>query len=94
VPANPAGEAGSSGYVPAPVSFVSPDEDEDYGAKSDYGGYSRDDRGGEPGSGTAPSWKDPGRGGKQDRGFDVTAGRRHPVVFEEDDDLDVPDFLK
>jgi len=26
--------------------------------------------------------------------FDVTATRRRPVVFEEDDDLDVPDFLK
>ena len=26
--------------------------------------------------------------------FDVHAGRRRPVVFEEDDDLDVPDFLK
>jgi len=26
--------------------------------------------------------------------FDVTATRRRPVVFEEDDDLDIPDFLK
>jgi len=26
--------------------------------------------------------------------FDVPASRRRPVVFEEDDDLDVPDFLK
>ena len=26
--------------------------------------------------------------------FDVTTTRRRPVVFEEDDDLDVPDFLK
>ena len=26
--------------------------------------------------------------------FDVTPSRRRPVVFEEDDDLDVPDFLK
>jgi cell division protein FtsZ len=26
--------------------------------------------------------------------FDVAATRRRPVVFEEDDDLDVPDFLK
>jgi cell division protein FtsZ len=26
--------------------------------------------------------------------FDVTSTRRRPVVFEEDDDLDVPDFLK
>jgi cell division protein FtsZ len=28
------------------------------------------------------------------KAFDVTATRRRPVVFEEDDDLDVPDFLK
>jgi cell division protein FtsZ len=28
------------------------------------------------------------------KSFDVTASRRRPVVFEEDDDLDVPDFLK
>jgi cell division protein FtsZ len=28
------------------------------------------------------------------RGFDPGGSRRRPVVFEEDDDLDVPDFLK
>jgi cell division protein FtsZ len=28
------------------------------------------------------------------KSFDVTATRRRPVVFEEDDDLDIPDFLK
>jgi len=28
------------------------------------------------------------------RAFDLTSSRRRPVVFEEDDDLDVPDFLK
>jgi cell division protein FtsZ len=85
---------GPSGYVPNSVSFVS-DDDEDYGAKpAGYGAYDRD-RGADaaPGGGT-PSWKDSGRGGKQDKVFDVTAGRRRPVVFEEDDDLDVPDFLK
>ena len=26
--------------------------------------------------------------------FDVPTTRRRPIVFEEDDDLDVPDFLK
>jgi len=30
----------------------------------------------------------------QGKTFDVAATRRRPVVFEEDDDLDVPDFLK
>ena len=86
VPAQPASDA-PSGYVPAPVSFVS-DDDEDYGAKPGYGGYDSG-RGAE----AAPSWKDSGRAGK-DKGFDVTANRRRPVVFEEEDDLDVPDFLK
>jgi cell division protein FtsZ len=92
VPAQPASDV-PSGYVPSPVSFVSDDDDEEYGAKPAYGGYDRD-RGGEaaPG-GAAPGWKDSGRG-KQDKVFDVTAGRRRPVVFEEEDDLDVPDFLK
>jgi cell division protein FtsZ len=28
------------------------------------------------------------------RTFDVPTARRRPVVFDEDDDLDVPDFLK
>jgi cell division protein FtsZ len=72
----------SAGYVPAPVSFVGPDEDEDYGAKSGHGGDA------------GPAWKDSGRAAKQDKVFDVNAGRRRPVVFEEEDDLDVPDFLK
>jgi cell division protein FtsZ len=87
VPAQPASD-GASGYVPSPVSFVS-DDDEDYGGKSGYGGYDSG-RGGD----AAPSWKDSGRAGKQDKVFDVNAGHRRPVVFEEEDDLDVPDFLK
>jgi cell division protein FtsZ len=97
VPAQPASD-GSSGYVPAPVSFVS-DEDEEYGSKAGYGAYDRD-RGGDaapggPGQvGAGPGWRDSGRTGKQDKVFDVAAGRRRPVVFEEEDDLDVPDFLK
>jgi cell division protein FtsZ len=90
VPAQPASEA-PSGYTPAPVSFVSED-DEEYGAKPGYGGLGSG--GDEAPGGAAPSWKDSGRGGRQDKVFDVTAGRRRPVVFEEDDDLDVPDFLK
>jgi hypothetical protein len=77
--------------VPSPVSFVS-EEDDEYGAKSGYGSYDRD-QGNDPAAGT-PSWKDSGRPGKQDKVFDVNAGRRRPVVFEEEDDLDVPDFLK
>jgi cell division protein FtsZ len=75
------GSGGSSGYVPAPVSFVS--DDDQYGTKP-----------GDAAGGAGPGWKDSGRAGKQDKPFDVTAGRRRPVVFEEEDDLDVPDFLK
>jgi cell division protein FtsZ len=91
-PAQPASDD-PSGYVPSPVSFVSDDEDE-YGSKPGYGGYDSG-RGGEPAPGGAtPGWKDSGRAGKQDKVFDVPAGRRRPVVFEEEDDLDVPDFLK
>jgi cell division protein FtsZ len=86
------GADGSSGYVPAPVSFVSPDGDEEYGAKPGYGGHSGEEPDSRGDGGSA--WKDSGRAGKQDKVFDVTAGRRRPVVFEEEDDLDVPDFLK
>ena len=87
--ARPAAEA-ASGYVPAPVSFVSEDED-GYAAKSGHEAA----RGAEAAASPAtPGWKDSGRPAKQDKVFDVSAGRRRPVVFEEDDDLDVPDFLK
>jgi cell division protein FtsZ len=86
---------GADGYAPAPVSFVPPDEDEDFRAKPGYTASSRDERAGDgaPGAGS-PGWKDPGRSGTPDKVFEVSAGRRRPVVFEEDDDLDVPDFLK
>jgi len=89
--AQPAGEA-AAGYVPSPVSFVSSDEDDEYG---NYDAGRTDTAAGGTASahGTGQSWKDSGRG-KQDKVFDVTAGRRRPVVFEEEDDLDVPDFLK
>ncbi|MGH3207812.1 MAG: hypothetical protein ACRDOI_46750, partial [Trebonia sp.] len=82
-----------AGYAPARVSFVS-DDDEEYGAKPGYDGYDSGRDGDAAPGGAAPSWRDSGRAGKQDKVFDVTAGRRRPVVFEEEDDLDVPDFLK
>jgi cell division protein FtsZ len=82
-----------SGYAPSPVSFVS-DDDEEYGAKPGHGGYDSGRGGDAAQGGAAPNWRDSGRTGKQDKVFDVTAGRRRPVVFEEEDDLDVPDFLK
>jgi cell division protein FtsZ len=102
VPAQSGGDGASAGYVPSPVSFVSPDGgDDDYDAKSagGYGTRARDarddrDRDADAASAGPASWKDSGRAAKQDTVFDVSAGRRRPVVFEEDDDLDVPDFLK
>jgi cell division protein FtsZ len=103
VPAQSGADGASAGYVPSPVSFVSPDGDDnqDYDGKpsSGYNSRSRDsrddrDRDTDAASAGPASWKDSGRAGKQDTVFDVSAGRRRPVVFEEDDDLDVPDFLK
>jgi cell division protein FtsZ len=92
VPDQPADDAaeepvaeGVSSYVPAPVSFVSPDEAEPGSDGLQDGLSSLSGFGSGSGS---PGWKDSGRGG------DSGAGRRRPVVFEEDDDLDVPDFLK
>ncbi|HEY1822982.1 MAG TPA: cell division protein FtsZ [Trebonia sp.] len=93
LPAQPAANV-PSGYTPAPVSFVSDDDDEDYASKPGYVGYDSGRDGDAAAGGATPTWKDSGRGGKQDKVFDVTAGRRRPVVFEEEDDLDVPDFLK
>jgi cell division protein FtsZ len=99
VPVQSGSDGASAGYVPSPVSFVSPDGDDDdgYDAKPSggYGTRARDDRADPDAASAGPaSWKDSGRAGKQDTVFDVSAGRRRPVVFEEDDDLDVPDFLK
>jgi hypothetical protein len=68
---------------------VSPDEDDEFSVTSGFAGGARDD--GAAGAGQS-GWRDSGRAG--DKVFDSRAGRRRPVVFEEDDDLDVPDFLK
>jgi cell division protein FtsZ len=93
-PQQPAAD-GLSGYVPAPVSFVPPDEDEDSGYGDGMTGTGLSGSGaGASGSPVSAAWQDSGRGGGADKVFDVNAGRRRPVVFEEDDDLDVPDFLK
>jgi cell division protein FtsZ len=82
-----AGEA-LSGYVPAPVSFVSPEDD----AATGYSDGLADT--GLSSSSSSSSWADSGRASARDKVFDSGGGRRRPVVFEEDDDLDVPDFLK
>ena len=81
----PSADEALSGYVPAAVSFVSPEDDK-------QAGYS--DGLGDTGLSGSSSWADSGRTSVRDKVFDSGAGRRRPAVFEEDDDLDVPDFLK
>jgi len=81
----PSADEALSDYAPAPVSFVSPEED---------GGTSYSDSLADSGLSGSSSWADSGRTSARDKIFDSGAGRRRPVVFEEDDDLDVPDFLK
>jgi cell division protein FtsZ len=82
-------------YVPAPVAFVSGDDD-DY-QSADGTGYAT----GDGTAGPAPSAGIPGAAARPEvprsapeKSFDSSAPRRRPVVFEEEDDLDVPDFLK
>jgi cell division protein FtsZ len=84
----PSADEALSGYVPAPVSFVSPEDD----AATGYSDGLSDT--GLSSSSSSSSWADSGRASARDKVFDSGAGRRRPVVFEEDDDLDVPDFLK
>jgi cell division protein FtsZ len=90
VPVQPAQPPAAS-YVPAPVAFVSDvEEEDDYpgGASGFDGGDSLRD-----GASAALGRTEPART-VPEKVFDVSAPRRRPVVFEEDDDLDVPDFLK
>jgi cell division protein FtsZ len=82
----------AASYVPAPVAFVSGDEDDDYSSAGSSGYDIGDTQRGDGGSGAA-SRPEAARTGPE-KIFDVSAPRRRPVVFEEDDDLDVPDFLK
>jgi len=91
-PGQPAAKIPAASYVPAPVAFVSGDDDEDYPATAGYGDDSGDGpRGGQDAS--SARRQDPART-VPDKTFEVPASKRRPVVFEEDDDLDVPDFLK
>jgi cell division protein FtsZ len=99
-PASPPVQVPAS-YVPAPVAFVSGDDEEDY-LSADGSGYgdrdAADGRAGAGGSGLGAATAAPGRAEtartQPEKAFDSSAPRRRPVVFEEDDDLDVPDFLK
>ncbi|HEY6788721.1 MAG TPA: cell division protein FtsZ [Trebonia sp.] len=84
----------AASYVPAPVAFVSGDEDDgDYPSAGKAGYDIGDSRRAGDGAPTATSRPEAARTAPE-KIFDVSAPRRRPVVFEEDDDLDVPDFLK
>jgi cell division protein FtsZ len=84
----------AASYVPAPVAFVSGDEDDgDYPSAGKAGYDTGDSRRAGDGAPTATSRPEAARTAPE-KIFDVSAPRRRPVVFEEDDDLDVPDFLK
>jgi cell division protein FtsZ len=92
----PPASAVPASYVPAPVAFVSGGEEHDY-QSADGMGYAT-------GDGTAGPVASAGISGAAarpevprsapEKSFDSSAPRRRPVVFEEEDDLDVPDFLK
>jgi cell division protein FtsZ len=94
VPAQPASKVPAASYVPAPVAFVSDSDDDDYSASSGAG-YGEDAGDGQRGGQEPASFRrpEPARPAPE-KAFDVSASKRRPVVFEEDDDLDVPDFLK
>jgi cell division protein FtsZ len=92
--AAPSAADSRAGYVPSPVSFLAPEEDDAFGGKTGYTAPAADGMRGDTPGPSASAWREPARAAKQDKTFDVNAGRRRPVVFEEDDDLDVPDFLK
>jgi cell division protein FtsZ len=84
-------------YVPAPVAFVSGDDDDGYGS-ADGTGYADGTAGplasaGISGGASAATRPEVPRAAPE-KSFDSSASRRRPVVFEEEDDLDVPDFLK
>jgi cell division protein FtsZ len=93
-PVQPPSKIPAASYVPAPVAFVSDDDEDDY-SSSPAAGYGDEAGDGQRGGQESPSFRraEPARP-TPDKSFDVSASKRRPVVFEEDDDLDVPDFLK
>ena len=91
----PAGALGESGNAAGSADEASPSDD---GAPAPAAEATSVPNPGRPG-GSEPGGSH-GRGGATPadsgtgRVFDVPTTRRRPVIFEEDDDLDVPDFLK
>jgi cell division protein FtsZ len=92
----PATQAPAPSYMPAPVAFVSGEDDEDDYPQAGQDGYEADGAGGVHGSqhpADGAGWQAPGRPAPE-KAPDASTARRQPVHFVEDDDLDVPDFLK
>jgi cell division protein FtsZ len=92
-PVQPPSKIPAASYVPAPVAFVSGDDEDEYSAPA--AGYGDDAGDGQRGGQEPASFRrqEPARPAPE-KTFDVPSSKRRPVVFEEDDDLDVPDFLK
>jgi cell division protein FtsZ len=93
-PAQSAPRIPAASYVPAPVAFVSGDgDDDDYPAPASAG-YGDDAEDGQRGGPEPSRFRRESARPAAEKAFDSSASKRRPVVFEEDDDLDVPDFLK
>ncbi len=96
---NPA-EAGdvTSGDLAAPEAAADGSTDQDTGdheaSVSGTPAAEGADSSGGAGSGRGSGAGQNGASASAARVFDVATTRRRPVIFEEDDDLDVPDFLK
>jgi cell division protein FtsZ len=101
-----AGSAGSDGGLGEEGPFPSQPDESSVSFVSGYGGDSYEAGSHAPESAAEDaddvlSSPDPGvgtaathAGAAPTRVFDAATTRRRPVVFEEDDELDVPDFLK
>jgi cell division protein FtsZ len=94
---------GDDGASPAPAAagyvglLSAPVPEDAAGPGADGSGSARDDPAGPADTSySPPSYSSMSRPAHAELGktFDVASTRRRPVVFEEDEDLDVPDFLK
>jgi len=93
------GPAGAYPVLSAPVPEVEP-ESESAAAAAEPAASSNDDSASGAGSGASAGQPVTTGSGRRmttesaGKTFEVATSRRRPVVFEEDDDLDIPDFLK
>jgi cell division protein FtsZ len=86
---------GETGNAAGSAGEVSPSDDGAYAPAAEAASVPNPGRPGgtEPGGSHGRGGATPADSGTG-RVFDVPTTRRRPVIFEEDDDLDVPDFLK